>query len=105
MSENADEFLLESSLEGEGGELRLSGELDLATRSELVVALGSLVADGARWVTIDLAGVSFMDSTGLSALLEARRLGAELTLRNPVPRVRKLLDLVMIDGLIPIESD
>jgi anti-sigma B factor antagonist len=92
-----------SSLDDGRAVVVLRGELDLATRAPLADELQSLVAAGATSVVVDLAGVTFLDSTGLGTLLEARRLGADLSLRNPQGRVRRLLDLVMIDGVVPIE--
>jgi anti-sigma B factor antagonist len=49
------------------------GELDVLTAPRLHEGLEELIAEGARLVLVDLANVSFMDSTGLSALLVAHR--------------------------------
>jgi hypothetical protein len=40
---------------------------------------------------------------GLGGLLEVRRLGATLTIKNPSGRVRRVLDLVLIEGIEGIE--
>lgn len=53
--------------------LRVAGEVDTASVGELSAALERVVADGATDVRLDLAAVPFMDSTGLTALLVARR--------------------------------
>jgi anti-anti-sigma factor len=98
-----DGVVLKTEIEGAHAVLSLGGELDLARRAEIVMSVTGLVADGVTNLVIDLSEVSFMDSSGLSALLEARRLGADLSLRNPSDRVRRLLDVVMIESLIPIE--
>lgn len=45
------------------------GELDLATVAELDGALHRLHDDGARAPVLDLSGVTFIDSTGVSAVL------------------------------------
>ena len=70
----------------------------------MVDALVALVATGVDTMTIDLSGVPFLDSSGLSALFEVRSMGVVLTLRNPSPPVRRILDLVVIEGLIAIED-
>ena len=49
----------------------VSGDLDLATAPQLMSAVESLAATGARRVVVDLGAVSFMDSSGISALLRA----------------------------------
>ena len=90
-----EEFGVESVLNGDRATVSVRGELDLATKPVLVEALAAVVAGGARHVVVDMSGVSFVDSTGLAAILEARRVGASITLRNPVGRVRKLLELVL----------
>src|SRR4051794_32243135 len=52
--------------------LRVAGEVDLLTAPQLGEALAAALAPG-RVVVADLAGVTFMDSTGLRTLLEAHR--------------------------------
>jgi anti-anti-sigma factor len=96
---------LKTEIDGDRAVLSLQGELDLARRVEIVTSVTTLVAEGVKTLIVDLSEVSFMDSSGLSALLEARRLGADLSLRNPTDRVRRLLDVVMIESLIPTEPD
>ncbi len=71
--------------------VRLIGDLDLATASQLRTALGGLVGRGVRTVTVDLAGLDFIDSTGLGVLFGAlerlREHGGDLALRSPSPGV------------------
>jgi anti-sigma B factor antagonist len=53
------------------------GELDLYTVSELTAQLDASIGEGARRVLVDLTGTTFVDSTGIGALLAARtRLGS-----------------------------
>ena len=49
-----------------------SGEIDLATVGQLEDALAAS-GDGSTDVAVDLMGVTFMDSTGLRALLAANQ--------------------------------
>jgi anti-anti-sigma factor len=51
--------------------VQISGELDVATAPTLDETLKQAEASDARAIVIDLTGVSFIDSTGLRALLEA----------------------------------
>jgi anti-sigma B factor antagonist len=57
--------------------LQLSGELDLATTGELETAIAELCADGASEAVLDLDGLTFVDSTGLRAILGARDMCAD----------------------------
>lgn len=54
-----------------GSQLALVGELDSATVPELVDALSTL--NGERDVKLDLAGLTFIDSSGLHAIVAYAR--------------------------------
>jgi anti-anti-sigma factor len=74
-------------------ELRLEGELDLATAAPLRESLRELDGGG---VVLDLSGVTFTDSTGLAALIaegyRARRHGTTLRVRGATGQTRALLE-------------
>jgi anti-sigma B factor antagonist len=71
------------------------GELDILGAPRLAEALPR---EGTTPITIDLAAVEFMDSTGLRSLLEARTAAAEagrpFALARPSPAVSRVLELV-----------
>jgi len=77
--------------------LRLSGELDLATAPWLRDHLAGIAANGAECVVVDVSGLSFIDSTGLSVLVDGwkrlRERGGDLVLESPSPAVAKVLDI------------
>lgn len=50
-----------------------AGEIDLATVNKLEDALAASMVNGDSDVAVDLTGVTFMDSTGLRALLAANQ--------------------------------
>ncbi len=51
----------------------LRGDLDLASAPELLRQLQSLVARPVTSVTVDLAGLAFLDSSGLGTLCRAQQ--------------------------------
>jgi anti-anti-sigma factor len=51
--------------------LHLEGEIDIATAPRLEAALNEATKSGAEEVWVDLVGVRFIDSTGISLLLRA----------------------------------
>lgn len=51
----------------------VSGEVDIATASELSEALAAVASTGIACVLVDLAAVTFMDSSGLGALVIQQR--------------------------------
>jgi anti-sigma B factor antagonist len=73
------------------------GELDLVGAPVLIDA----VPEGDEPLVIDLEAVGFMDSSGLRALLEARRKGLEagrpFALARPSGAVRRVLELVDLE--------
>jgi anti-anti-sigma factor len=81
----------------------LDGELDVSTTHLLAELLEDL-HHGLRTVVLDLSRVRFIDSTGVGALMQARRrLESELrTLRivNPSERAAFVLDLTGLGPLI-----
>jgi anti-sigma B factor antagonist len=79
------------------------GELDLATADALADALADL--EGARQVSLDLRGLSFIDSTGLRLLVSlghrAARDGFELSLVAPEPPADRPIQLCGLDKVLP----
>jgi anti-anti-sigma factor len=78
-------------------ELRLSGEIDIATCPTLVEALNAVVAHPGGDVLLDCSRVTFFGVAGVGALVEARkeldRSGRRLVVRNPSPIVRRVLHI------------
>lgn len=77
--------------------LKLVGELDIASAPQLERALEGVGSGASRRLIIDLAELSFMDSTGLRALLQAHRLASEtereLVLRPGPRQVQRVFEL------------
>jgi anti-sigma B factor antagonist len=57
--------------------LSLRGELDMATRSRVENALIRAEDSDAAVIELDLGGLTFMDSSGLHVVLDARRRAGE----------------------------
>ena len=88
--------------------LHLAGDLDLATAGQLRGHLRDLLDKGTvRRLVLDMAGLEFMDVTGLNVLVEAQRVvsddGGTLALRSPRPMVLRMLKLLALDEVVPVE--
>ena len=57
--------------------LTVTGEVDSSTAPSLRAVVDTAFADGARALTVDLDGVTFLDSAGLCVLAGAHRRAAE----------------------------
>jgi len=77
--------------------LALRGELDLATAGRLQEA----IPDGGDDVLLDLRGLTFMDSTGVRALLEAAENGAP-GLRIIAPDTGEVRVTIEETGIAPL---
>lgn len=81
----------------------VSGEIDLATQGQLRAQLNELIVAGKVNLVLDLSGVSFVDSTGLGALIGARRrvhaFNGSLALVIPNESVMKVF---AITGLVKV---
>jgi anti-sigma B factor antagonist len=77
----------------------LGGELDLCTAPRLAEALSQVTA-GAALVILDLSGLTFVDSTGLQVILNARAqlsaAGGRLVLVPGGPQVRRIFEITGI---------
>jgi stage II sporulation protein AA (anti-sigma F factor antagonist) len=86
--------------------LCLRGELDAATAVELS---SHVAASSSPEVDLDLGGVTFIDSSGLAAVLEAhRRLAMEhrrLVVRDRSPIVQRVLDLAGVAAHLDLGPD
>ena len=100
-------FHIEADAAGGDVVLRLQGELDMATAAELRQALTTIQASESSAVTVDLAGLSFIDSTGIGVLLggfrRAQDQGCGFSLRLPSRPVMKALRLTGVDRMLDIQ--
>ncbi len=88
---------------------RVVGELDLVTAPALEQRLAQLHEEGARALTLDLAELSFIDSSGLSALVSTLKLyrshGGDIVLRSPTRATAKVLEISGLNQVFRIEHD
>jgi anti-sigma B factor antagonist len=88
---------------GPDGQLRLSGELDMASTPQLRAALQRQVDAGVRQCVLDLAELTFCDSVGLSTLLWAdRTLPNGVVLHQPSRQLRKVLRTTRLEQAFAI---
>ncbi|MFI7603396.1 STAS domain-containing protein [Actinoplanes sp. NPDC049681] len=78
--------------------LRCAGEIDQSTAGLFADALAAAVP-GRRRVEVDLGAVTFMDSSGINALVQHRDPGCELVLVEVPPRIRRVLEITALDRI------
>jgi len=93
---------------GEDTVLQVSGEVDLDNRDELRTMISELVEAGVRRLVVDLTEVSFIDSSGLGALLGGRsslvEVGGWMRLVISNPHVMKVFTITNLTEVFEIHS-
>jgi anti-sigma B factor antagonist len=101
-----DLWIREDGIEQSGAHQKasLSGELHLHVTRELADTLEEIVKRGARWLVLDIAGVTSLDPAAAGALavvassLESS--GGRLKVRHARPRIGRSLEIVGLGRLL-----
>jgi len=85
------------------------GRVDAAKAPELEAQLDELLSQGEAQIVVDMAGVSYISSSGLKVLLtalrQARRQQGNLALCNLQPKVAAILEMAGFNLVFPIGQD
>ena len=87
--------------EGSVGCVKLTGELDLATREAFAATVADLVQDGVDSISVDATELTFCDSSGINVLLGLKRAAlaedkefSVVNLRSQVARLWKVVGVL-----------
>jgi len=84
----------------------LVGEIDVSTAGQLYEELAALAREGVCHVSLNMAEVSFIDSTGLSVLISEHKrmesMKGELIVFSPQDQMRRLLEITGLDSFLNI---
>lgn len=84
--------------------VKLNGRLDLLSAADVKTKIAETVAGGSKRLIVDLAEVSFIDSSGLGALIgglkSARLAGGDLRLARPTEQAKLILQLTTLDRVM-----
>ncbi len=83
-----------------------TGDIDLHRSTEFQQALLALAGQKPDVIVLDLAGVGYMDSSGMASLVKllarVRRDGIALKLAGLSPRVRSVFEITRLDTVFDI---
>ena len=89
--------------------VNVSGEIHVSTAPAFREQLNGVIEGGATMLVLDLSGVDFIDSTGLSVLLNGLRLVSQrhgrLALVCANPTVMRLFQITSLDATFDIFED
>jgi anti-sigma B factor antagonist len=87
----------------------VEGEIHVSTAPEFSTRLSAAVEGGRTAVVLDLTGVMFIDSTGLSVLLTAlrqiTRAGGQMAVVCSNPTVLRLFEITRMDTTFEIHAE
>ncbi|GAB7003633.1 hypothetical protein JCM18899A_11040 [Nocardioides sp. AN3] len=85
--------------------LAVSGDLDISGVDEFLAHVGELLTTGSGPFVLDLGGVTFIDSSGLGALVRVQKsassVGRDLRLEHVPRSVSRILELTGLTDLFP----
>ena len=100
------EFAFEESRRGGVAELALSGDLDMTATFRLEPALDRLLEGEVSELVLDLADVSFVDSSGLGLLLatyqRSQDAACPMAIVNSRPEIQRVFRMAGVDDVLPI---
>jgi anti-sigma B factor antagonist len=109
VSSAVEHFAVEYIDDGFAVTIRAVGELDMAAAGLLSAEFDRAMESSAGDVTVNLSAVTFMDSTGLSALLRAHAaLGAldrRLVVHAPAPAATRTFELTGLQDTFRLASE
>ncbi|MEU4521514.1 STAS domain-containing protein [Amycolatopsis sp. NPDC024027] len=98
-------FSVATRTTGAGAVVTVEGELDVATAPRLRAEVAALVLKPGQVLVVDLAGVTFCDSSGISALIAARNVaeaaGAAVALAALPARLSRTFGLIGLADFFP----
>ena len=98
---------IQSVGEPSAAKVLVTGEVDVSNADELRGALDAALAGAADELTVDLAEVPYIDSTGIGVLVGAAHraadAGKKLIVANPQKNVARVLGLLGVAGDLNIQ--
>lgn len=91
--------------------LEITGELDIATATQLKDAVEAALAVGPELVALDLTRTTFLDSSGARSLALAARDAAgrgcriELVCPSGNRAVRRVIEFLQLSALVPLREE
>ncbi len=102
--EDAGAVVIEAGSDAGGATvLSVSGQLDISNAGTLEQAVAHATAAHPDRLVFDLSGLEFMDSAGISVIVRAASVVDQVSLRNPSPIVRRLIDITGLADVLVIE--
>jgi stage II sporulation protein AA (anti-sigma F factor antagonist) len=102
-------FAIEVSRVGDDVDVvAITGELDFSEAPAFARTLEQLRDGGSRWFVLDLAELTFIDSSGINALVIASKAtaasGGAFVVSSARQHVQRVFEIVKLSEFVPLES-
>src|SRR5271170_7191462 len=84
--------------------IKISGEVDVSNIDVLHAAIDPIIAVVPDQLIYDLSGLEFIDSSGLALLLAGAHQVKKVSLRDPSPAVRRIIEVTGLGDVLPIDE-
>jgi anti-sigma B factor antagonist len=109
MKEKQHNLDVQAQREQDATVVTLNGEIDLRTSPQLRNLFLSLLEENPPRIILDLAGVSYVDSSGVGTIVELKRRAmpheSKVVLVGLQPRVRSLFEITRLDKFFTITDN
>ncbi|MBK7929933.1 MAG: STAS domain-containing protein [Bryobacterales bacterium] len=90
--------------------LTLTGTLTMGSQLErLEASVAELIGKGQLGIVLDLAQVSYLDSSAIGTLIgcnnTVKKAGGRLRLAGVTERVKKILEMTGVDAVLPLDAN
>ncbi len=99
-------MLPETRVSGDAVIAKVKGDVDLNNSPQLRQGVLALIKENKpKRLILNLSSVSYMDSSAIAVLVEARKTGTKVCLVGLQPRVKGLLEIARLDSIFVIARD
>jgi anti-anti-sigma factor len=96
---------IEGSVDDQGtATITLRGELDLASVRSMEVGIDTFLTTEVRHVVFDPEGLTFMDSSGISIMVQTRNAVGSVEVRNATHIVRRAIEATGLGDILGLPS-
>ncbi len=86
-----------------GPMIKVAGELDASNIDRLRSAIKSQLSERPETLSLDLAGVMFMDTSAIALLIQTSKSGPAVRIVSPSVPVRTVIRMSGLDGILVME--
>lgn len=94
---------------GDARRVSVAGEVDVSNAPELREVIDAVIIDGVSSVSVDIADVSYIDSTGIGVLVGAAHRAADagvaFAVTNPQRNVSRILSMLGMDDELNVSTE